>query len=72
VALERRGQQTYFYRSKRIGSRVVKQYVGGGTIATLAAELDRIEAEQKSLESELRRLRSRRLTKLRIWLTRIN
>jgi hypothetical protein len=39
MAWERRRQGLYFYRSKRIRGRVVKQYYGSDTIGQLAADL---------------------------------
>ena len=39
MAWERRRRGVYFYRSKRVGGRVVKEYYGKGTIGALAADL---------------------------------
>lgn len=47
---EQRGNQTYYYRSKRVGGRVVKEYLGGGVLGMLAAETDEIEREQRADE----------------------
>ena len=39
MAWERRRRGSFYYRSKRVGGRVVKDYFGKGTIGELAADL---------------------------------
>ena len=39
MAWERRRRGSFYYRSKRVGGRVVKDYFGKGTIGQLAADL---------------------------------
>jgi hypothetical protein len=39
MAWERRRRGSFYYRSKRVGSRVVKQYYGSDAIGQLAADL---------------------------------
>ena len=39
MAWERRRRGVYYYRSKRVGGRVAKQYYGADTIGQLAADL---------------------------------
>jgi hypothetical protein len=39
MAWERRRQRVYYYRSKRLRGRVVKQYYGSDSIGQLAADL---------------------------------
>jgi hypothetical protein len=38
MGLEQRGSRFYFYEKRRVGSRVFSRYVGGGLMATLAAQ----------------------------------
>ena len=45
MAWEQRGKRMYYYQKKRQGHRVVSEYVGHGSLATLIAELDREERE---------------------------
>ena len=40
----------YYYRAQKVNGRVVREYVGSGRLAELAAELDQIERQQRMLE----------------------
>jgi hypothetical protein len=40
----------YYYRSRRVGGRVVREYVGGGDIGRLAADLDAADRATKDEE----------------------
>src|SRR5688572_7366230 len=43
MAWETRDNQRYYYRKRRVGRRVVSEYVGSGEVASLIAQLDMIE-----------------------------
>src|SRR5437763_1444565 len=47
MAWEQRSNQTYYYRSVRVGGRVVKEYGGGGLMGMLAEEFDQEQREER-------------------------
>jgi hypothetical protein len=47
MGLEKRGNNLYYYRKRRIGSRVVSEYMGGGEWAHLATHLDALERDKQ-------------------------
>lgn len=48
----RNGKGRYYTRSRRVGGRIVREYIGRGPEADLVAELDRQEHEMRRLEAE--------------------
>jgi hypothetical protein len=52
VAWEDRGNRQYYYRKRRIGNRVVSEYVGAGLRAELTAEEDMLEREHRKRERQ--------------------
>jgi len=55
---ENRGSGRYYYRKRRIGRRVVSEYVGGGELGDVAALLDAAARRSREAERE-RRLKER-------------
>jgi hypothetical protein len=47
VAWEERGGGRYYYRTRWVNGRPVKEYVGGGLAGRLASEADRIARERR-------------------------
>jgi hypothetical protein len=45
----------YYYRSRKVNGRVVREYVGAGRAAQLAAQLDASEREEREAERQARR-----------------
>ena len=44
-----KGRRRYFYRSRRVGERVVRDYFGGGALAEVAADLiDRLRRAREA------------------------
>jgi len=48
---EKRGNREYLYRKRRIGRRVVSEYVGRGEIAELMEELDGLDRIKRDLRT---------------------
>lgn len=61
MAWEQRGNNSYYYRSRKIGGRVVKEYIGAGLTAEIVAARDEAARERRHAERERERAELRRL-----------
>src|SRR6516164_2029256 len=44
-------ERGYYYRVRKVNGRVVREYLGTGEVATLVAQMDALEREQRRLEA---------------------
>jgi hypothetical protein len=56
MSWEQRDGRRYYYRKKRIGKRVVSEYVGTGLLAEITADID--EEERRLKQDEAARLKA--------------
>jgi hypothetical protein len=49
---QRRNGNLYYYKKKRVGNRVISEYVGGGLVVDLAQSRAEIECQRKQSEHE--------------------
>ena len=61
MAWEVRDGRRYYYRLRKVGGRVRREYVGRGPIALLAAELDRQGRAERQARRQLIRAEQERL-----------
>ena len=62
MAWEMRGRSgPYYTRSRRVQGRVVREYIGRGRVAELAAQLDALEREERQLRCRQLALERERL-----------
>lgn len=50
MGLEHRNGRVYFYRSRRVGKLVRREYVAGGHLAALIARHEAVRAERQKLD----------------------
>jgi hypothetical protein len=50
MAWETRGNQSYYYRSRRVNGKVVKEYVGSGDLADSIAALEALDRQRGEME----------------------
>jgi hypothetical protein len=62
----------YYTRSKKVNGRVVREYVGSGELAKLAAQLDAISRDRREEEREARRAEKAELDALDAPLNELN
>lgn len=53
---EKRGERKYYYRKRRVGERVVSEYVGTGRAIDLMAQLDVLEKDKAETERRVQRI----------------
>src|SRR5262245_26823955 len=62
----------YYTRSRRVNGRVVREYIGGGRVGELVAQLDAIEREKRETERECAKIEQERIAALDASLAELN
>jgi hypothetical protein len=71
MGCEQRKGRTYYYKKKRLGNRVVSEYLGGGTFAILAESRAREEATAAAAKRKLIKQKREEIIKTEIELDRV-
>jgi hypothetical protein len=45
-------ERGYYYRVRKVSGRVVREYIGAGRVAELAAQVDALERDKRHLEAQ--------------------
>ncbi len=61
MGIELRRGSSYLYRKRRVGDRVVSEYVGGGLLAMAGAMMDEEDREERRREADAWRAERERL-----------
>lgn len=64
MAIEERNGNYYYYKKEREGNRVVSTYYGRSELASLVAQMDKIERYEKKKEAENRNKNLRKLEEI--------
>jgi hypothetical protein len=57
-------ERGYYYRVRKVNGRVVREYIGAGRVAQLAAQVDALERDKRQLEAQELRQKKAELTAL--------
>lgn len=69
---EQRGNASYYYSAERVNGLVVKQYMGTGAVAEIAAQLDALKRAEREDAAETTRRERNALAKLDAALAPLN
>lgn len=51
MSWETRGNNRYYYRRRKVGGRVVTEYIGAGDVAEALAGLDELDRQRRQLDA---------------------